>query len=139
MCIRDRDTGLSYTLVAVSLIVSLLTLLVMVRAWVRAFWRRLEDVEHPPAQLVSAYQRAKTAGKRPKPLSPGLVLPTAGLVALGLAFTVLAGPLYDLSDRAAADMMSRTPYISAVLGDEAAQDAARDLAADPTEASDDRD
>ncbi|WP_158496814.1 Na+/H+ antiporter subunit D [Micrococcus cohnii] len=135
----EQDTGLSYTLVAVSLIVSLLTLLVMVRAWVRAFWRRLEDVEHPPAQLVSAYQRAKTAGKRPKPLSPGLVLPTAGLVALGLAFTVLAGPLYDLSDRAAADMMSRTPYISAVLGDEAAQDAARDLAADPTEASDDRD
>ena len=82
----EQDTGLSYTLVAVSLIVSLLTLLVMVRAWVRAFWRRLEDVEHPPAQLVSAYQRAKTAGKRPKPLSPGpvsythLTLPPRDLV-----------------------------------------------------------
>lgn len=129
----EQATPLAWVLVAVSVIVSLLTLLVMVRAWARAFWRRIDDVEHPPAQLVSAYQRAKASGRRPKPLSMGLVLPTAGLVALSVAFTVFAGPLYDLSDRAAQDMMGRTPYITAVLGEAAAEEAAEDLADDPTE------
>ncbi|SJN37358.1 Na(+) H(+) antiporter subunit D [Micrococcus lylae] len=129
----EQATPLAWVLVAVSVIVSLLTLLVVVRAWARAFWRRIDDVEHPPAQLVSAYQRAKASGRRPKPLSMGLVLPTAGLVALSVAFTVFAGPLYDLSDRAAQDMMDRTPYITAVLGEAAAEEAADDLADDPTE------
>ncbi|WIK83382.1 Na+/H+ antiporter subunit D [Micrococcus lylae] len=129
----EQATPLAWVLVAVSVIVSLLTLLVVVRAWARAFWRRIDDVEHPPAQLVSAYQRAKASGRRPKPLSMGLVLPTAGLVALSVAFTVFAGPLYDLSDQAAQDMMDRTPYITAVLGEAAAEEAAEDLADDPTE------
>ncbi|MDO5633778.1 MAG: Na+/H+ antiporter subunit D [Micrococcus sp.] len=129
----EQGDFLAYLLVAVCVIVSLLTLLVMVRAWVRAFWRRIDDVEHPPAQLVSAYQRAKAHGKKPKPLGVGLVVPTIGLVGLSLAFTVFAGPLYELSDRASVDMMERTPYISAVLGAEAADQAAADLAADPTE------
>ncbi len=129
----ELATPLAWVLVGVSVLVSLLTLLVVVRAWVRAFWRRIDDVEHPPAQLVSAYQRSKAAGRRPKPLNIGLVLPTVGLVALGVAFTVFAGPLYDFSDRAAQDMMDRTPYITAVLGDDAAEKAAEDLANDPTE------
>lgn len=129
----ELATPLAWVLVGVSVLVSLLTLLVVVRAWGRAFWRRIDDVEHPPAQLVSAYQRSKAAGRRPKPLSMGLVLPTVGLVALGVAFTVFAGPLYDFSDRAAQDMMDRTPYITAVLGDDAAEKAAEDLANDPTE------
>ncbi|XNZ01573.1 Na+/H+ antiporter subunit D [Micrococcus luteus] len=129
----EQATPLAWVLVAVSVIVSLVTLLVVARSWARAFWRRIDDVEHPPAQLVSAYQRAKASGRRPKPLSMGLVLPTAGLVALGVAFTVFAGPLYDFSDRAAQDMMDRTPYITAVLGDDAAEKAAEDLANDPTE------
>ncbi|MBY0172334.1 proton-conducting transporter transmembrane domain-containing protein, partial [Micrococcus luteus] len=49
----EQATPLAYTLVGVSLLVSLLTLLVVVRVWTRAFWRRVEDVEHPPAQLVA--------------------------------------------------------------------------------------
>ena len=40
---------------------------------------------------------------------------TAALVALGLALTVVAGPLYTLTDRAAADLIARTPYITAVF------------------------
>ena len=49
----EQATPLAYTLVGVSLLVSLLTLLVVVRVWTRAFWRRVEDLEHPPAQLLS--------------------------------------------------------------------------------------
>lgn len=43
---------------------------------------------------------------------------TAALVALALSFTVLAGPLFALSERAAAELLAREPYISAVLGGE---------------------
>ena len=38
-----------------------------------------------------------------------------GLVAVGLSLTVLAGPLYTLTDRAATDLVARVPYISAVF------------------------
>ncbi len=134
-----QDGGpLAYTLVGVSVLVSLLTLLVLVRAYTRAFWRKVEDVEHPTPQLVAAYERVTARGKRLKPLSTGLVLPTAGLVVMTLAFTVFAGPLYDLADRAATDMLDRTPYISAVLGPEAAERAAVSLSHDPTEVHDAR-
>ena len=43
---------------------------------------------------------------------------TAGLVALGVALTVFAGPLFSLSEQAAEQMFKRTPYIEAVLGTE---------------------
>jgi multicomponent Na+:H+ antiporter subunit D len=37
------------------------------------------------------------------------------MVAVGLALTVFAGPLYAVSDRAAADLLDRAPYLEAVL------------------------
>jgi multicomponent Na+:H+ antiporter subunit D len=40
---------------------------------------------------------------------------TGALVAVGLALTVFAGPLYSLTDRAAADLTARTPYVQAVF------------------------
>nr|WP_206324437.1 Na+/H+ antiporter subunit D [Streptomyces sp. HNM0574] len=43
--------------------------------------------------------------------------PTIALVGLGLAFTVLAGPLFGLTDRVAAEIVARTPYVTAVLGE----------------------
>ena len=134
----EQATPLAYTLVGVSLLVSLLTLLVVVRVWTRAFWRRVEDVEHPPAQLVAAYERAVARGERPRPLEPGLVLPTTALVGLTLVFTVAAGPLFALSDDAATDMLDRSPYIGAVLDDAAAERAAATLSVDPTEVHDAR-
>lgn len=41
---------------------------------------------------------------------------TAATVALGLAFTVFAGPLTSYTDRAAAELIARAPYVQAVLG-----------------------
>nr|WP_240361035.1 hypothetical protein [Streptomyces clavuligerus] len=35
---------------------------------------------------------------------------------LSLAYTVLGGPLTSLTDRAAAELLERSPYIEAVLG-----------------------
>ena len=44
-----------------------------------------------------------------------MVVPTAVLAALTLAIGVAGGPLYDLSDRAAADLVDPSPYLQAVL------------------------
>jgi multicomponent Na+:H+ antiporter subunit D len=44
-----------------------------------------------------------------------MVLPTAAMVALGLAIAVAGGPLYAFSQRAAADLLQPANYIQAVL------------------------
>lgn len=45
-----------------------------------------------------------------------MLLPTGALVAVGVGLVVVAGPLYDVTTRAAVDLMLRTPYLDAVLG-----------------------
>ncbi|MBG6184093.1 multicomponent Na+:H+ antiporter subunit D [Arthrobacter sp. CAN_A214] len=130
----ELGTPLAYVLVAGGVLTSLLTLLVMARVWNRAFWRRPTDATHPDPILLATKEdgsRLRTsrhvvskssgrfAGRSPVLLLPKtMVGPTAGLVGLGLALTLLAGPLFTLSDRAAQEMLDRTPYIDAVLGTE---------------------
>ncbi len=90
-------TPLAYVLVAGGVITSLLTLYVMVKAWNKAFWQpALEESE--PARI-------------PK----GMIGSTAALVAVGLSLTILAGPIYAYTERAAEDMRTKTPYIEAVF------------------------
>jgi multicomponent Na+:H+ antiporter subunit D len=56
--------------------------------------------------------RAITTGQPPA----AMLAPTIGLVAFGLAFTVLAGPLSTLTERVAGELTARTPYVVAVTG-----------------------
>ena len=46
-----------------------------------------------------------------------MLIPTIGLVIVGLSLTVFAGRIIDISDRAAADLRDRSVYIDAVRGD----------------------
>ncbi len=46
-----------------------------------------------------------------------MLLPTIGLVGVGLALTIFAGPMIGISDRAAQDLQNRDVYITAVLGE----------------------
>ncbi|MBA0050383.1 Na+/H+ antiporter subunit D [Streptomyces sp. AJS327] len=48
-------------------------------------------------------------------LPRSMVGSTVALVAFGLAFTVLAGSLFGLTDRIADELMERSPYVSAVI------------------------
>jgi multicomponent Na+:H+ antiporter subunit D len=41
---------------------------------------------------------------------------TAAMVVVTVALTVLAGPLYGVTERAAEDLLDRTPYVTAVFG-----------------------
>ncbi len=46
----------------------------------------------------------------------GMLMPTAALITVGLALTVLAGPIFAYSERAANEVLDRGQYITAVLG-----------------------
>lgn len=98
-------------IVAVSLAVSLLTMYVMGRIWSSVFWGEPED-----AVVVARLEPGVTK-------VPTLMMaPTVFVVALSVALLVFAGPLYDLAERAAADLMDPQGYIDAVLHPELADD-----------------
>ncbi|MFD2764647.1 Na+/H+ antiporter subunit D [Micromonospora eburnea] len=86
-------------LVAAGTLTSLLTLYTASRVWSLAFWRAPQQATpHPAVRL------------------PGLMVgATTALVALGVALTLVAGPLFRVSVDAATDLRDRTPYVRAVL------------------------
>jgi multicomponent Na+:H+ antiporter subunit D len=92
----------SYAIVAVSLAVSLLTLYSMTKIWANVFWGPRQEGQR--SRSLTAPRRALMVGS------------TASLVVMSLAIAVAAGPLYDLSERAAADLIDPTNYVEAVLG-----------------------
>ena len=95
----EHGTWASYTLIAGSVLTSLLTLYAVSRVWNRAFWSA------PPVPVASL----------PGRLRAGMVLPTSALVLVGLAITVVAGPLFRFTDSAAQEMLARAPYVDAVF------------------------
>lgn len=97
------DTG-QYTVVAVSLLVSLLTLFSMTKIWANAFWG--EPYVQPDRPIAEAH----TLG------GPALMVLATGVIAgLSIAVAVAGGPLLDLSIRAAEDLMDTSSYTEAVI------------------------
>jgi multicomponent Na+:H+ antiporter subunit D len=92
-------------IVAVSLLVSLLTLFSMTKIWGAAFWGQPHDVEGPLGEDDSVRL----------PMNPLMLGSTVALVAVSVAISVAAAPLYGLSQRAAETLVERQPYIEAVL------------------------
>ncbi|MGD9703825.1 MAG: Na+/H+ antiporter subunit D [Acidimicrobiia bacterium] len=97
--------GDSYLIVAVSLLVSLLTLFSMMKIWIGVFW---SPVSEPPTGTPHV------VGRLGGP--PLMVLPTIALMVLSLAIAAAAGPLYELCQRAATDLLDPSAYLRAVLG-----------------------
>jgi multicomponent Na+:H+ antiporter subunit D len=93
-------------LVIVAIVCSLLTLVSMTKIWVGAFWgpRRPSD-DGPPSRVASTVltiERPTAIHTRwPVPM----VLATGTLVAVGVVLAVAAGPIYELCERAAADLV----------------------------------
>ena len=93
-----------YWLVAVSIVVSLLTLFSMMKIWSGVFW---SPAEAEPDSTPHAVGRLG---------GPWLMIaPTAVLAALTLCIALAAGPLYAFSERAAADLLDPAGYVSEVL------------------------
>ncbi|MDT5065429.1 MAG: multicomponent Na+:H+ antiporter subunit [Mycobacterium sp.] len=115
---------LAWLLVGGSVVTSLLTLYVMARVWTKAFWRPRADAPEgnlsagSPAALLDDgadidYADRDDVGRMPV----GMLVPTAALIAVGLTLTVLAGPIFAYSERAADEVLDRGQYVSAVLGE----------------------
>ncbi len=123
----ESGSVLAWLLVAGSVITSLLTLYVITRVWTKAFWRARKDAPEghlsggAPTVLMDSPEDAvdiefvdrDDVGKMPI----GMLVPTGALIAVGLALTVAAGPIFAYSDRAAAEVLDRGQYITAVLGE----------------------
>jgi multicomponent Na+:H+ antiporter subunit D len=79
----------------------------MARLWEEAFWK--------PGP------RPASASVSPQRVDAVLVAPIVFLVSLTVALTAMAGPVSDVTIRAAAQLLDRNAYIRAVLGDEVAR------------------
>ncbi|MHC4932800.1 MAG: Na+/H+ antiporter subunit D [Planctomycetota bacterium] len=86
-----------YLLVAAALFAGLLTLMSMIKIWNEAFWK-------PEPQ----------EGVRHRPKLAYLVAPSVLLALITLAIGFFPGPLFDLADRAADQMIDPKDYIDAV-------------------------
>jgi multicomponent Na+:H+ antiporter subunit D len=104
----------AYVVVLVSLAVSLLTLFSMTKIWANAFWGpRPEPLAVAVGSGPAAVTPPEALGLQRRALMTGA---TSVLVAVSLAVAVFAGPLYRLSERAAADVLDPRAYVEAVLG-----------------------
>ncbi len=119
----QNGSALAWILVAGSVITSLLTLYVVARVWTKAFWRARADAPEghlagsAPAVLLDDIEDIEFADRDSVGRMPmGMLAPTGVLIAVGLALTVAAGPIFSYSERAAAEVLDRGQYISAVLG-----------------------
>ncbi len=101
----------SIPIVVVSLLASILTLLSMTKIWLNVFWGdepepTPDSPDGPPAQDAYA-----GAGRRRYVMEATTGIAVAGTLAVAL----FAGPLWDMSDRAADDLVNPDRYISEVL------------------------
>jgi len=97
------DSG-AWIVVAVAALVSLMTMYSMNKIWSGAFWGEPEEAPQRQPQSAGA---------------PGLglmMLSTVALVLVGLAVMVWARPLFELTERAAADLLDPARYVQAVFG-----------------------
>jgi multicomponent Na+:H+ antiporter subunit D len=94
-----------HVIVAVSLVVSLLTLFSMTKIWANAFWGDSHGDDDQPLVVE---------GRIGTPVT--MTVATGAMVVLGLAVAVASAPLYRLSERAADDLLHPQRYVEAVLG-----------------------
>ena len=95
-----------YVVVGVSLAVSLLTLFSMTKIWAGAFWGTPD--EEPASDHAPRAQGT---------ISRMAMWSTGGLVVIGLAIALGAGPLWDMSSRAGEWLMDPSQYIGLVFGE----------------------
>jgi multicomponent Na+:H+ antiporter subunit D len=100
-----------YAIVAVALVTGMLTLYSMIKIWSEAFLRGRGGLELPPDTRAQA-----PTGRVPIPVS--MLVPIAMLAILAIGLGLAAGPVYDLTIRAAEQLLDPTQYVQAVLGDE---------------------
>ena len=123
----EVGTPLAWLLVVGGIVTSLLTLYALAKVWSQAFWRTLADAPHS-TETVAALgagtldvdpaadpATAVVVDTAPRTLPRTMLGATAAMTAVGLAITLVAGPLFAYTQRAASDLAVRDPYITTVL------------------------
>jgi multicomponent Na+:H+ antiporter subunit D len=96
------DAG-NYAIAGVALVVSALTIFSMTKIWALGFWKRHPEGDEAIAENASV----------------GLmVAPIAALAVLTVLIGLLPESVYQLADRAAGELLDRSAYLSAVLGEQ---------------------
>ena len=110
---------LSYILIAAGAATSLLTLYALARVWNMGFWRGKDEVAGYSSPLLDqlAESPEDSGSVDTKTISRPMIGATTGMVALTLALTVFAGPLFGLATRAAENIEDPDNYITAVFPD----------------------
>ncbi|MEM1184459.1 MAG: proton-conducting transporter membrane subunit [Planctomycetota bacterium] len=104
----------TWGIVATSLCVSILTLYSMTKIWAEAFWKNDPRSEEEQHAAIEAANNSEFGFKR----RTRLVLMTAPAVVLACLTLVIgfgAGPAFELSERAAGQLLEPDEYIEAVL------------------------
>jgi multicomponent Na+:H+ antiporter subunit D len=115
----SQPSWLIYTVIGAGALTSLLTLYALARVWNMAFWRPADEVEQYESPLLDQLSEAPgDNGDSEAKSSPVLMIAaTAGMVALSVALTVFAGPLYALSSRAGENLNGPSNYVDLVFPD----------------------
>jgi len=97
----DEGSPLMYVLIVAGIITSLLTLYALMRAWNLSFWREKDEVgegeSETDARIAYLGDAEGADVQTEKRVIPRIMTTaTAGMVAVTVALTVFAGPLYDL-------------------------------------------
>ncbi|MGO4692001.1 Na+/H+ antiporter subunit D [Glaciibacter sp. 2TAF33] len=111
------DDPLVWVLIAAGAATSLLTLYALARAWNMAFWRSRTEARDYESPMFDALQEDPhdEGTVKTRTVSPLMTTATAAMLALTVCLTVFAGPLFELTSRAAADIEAPSTYIDAVF------------------------
>lgn len=113
----EQPSPLGYVLIGAGALVSLLTLYALIRVWSLAFWREADEVEGYESDLLRNVSEAPNAPDvQTRRRIPRLMLAaTGGMVVIGVALTVFAGPLFSLSDDIGEALETPQTYIDIVF------------------------
>lgn len=108
---------LVWAVIAAGAITSLITLYALTRFWNMAFWRGRGELEGYESVLLGSVQEAPDGATvtATRTTSVLMVAATTTLVVVTVLLTVFAGPLFELTDRAAANLVDPDAYVSLVF------------------------
>ncbi|MFB8387640.1 Na+/H+ antiporter subunit D [Microbacterium sp. NPDC055910] len=115
-------TPLMMMLIVSGVVTSLLTLYALMRAWNLAFWREDDEFAEAEVEARVSYLGGAPAAKlqtERRVIPRIMTTATAGMVAVTVALTVFAGPLYALCARAGEQLMGTVTIVE--LSEEAQQ------------------
>lgn len=104
----EVGTPIMMVLMVGGILTSLLTLYALMRAWNLSFWREEEDQAETETEARISYLGAspEAAVQTERRAIPKIMTAaTAGMVAVTVALTVFAGPLYDVCERIGAALL----------------------------------